>query len=385
MYKEFLSPIPQDEYSLINSDDEGTMAHHLSTYLEEFPDLEDIQIAIFSVEEDRGSVDGNRSSDAGKMVRKAFYELYNHHPNVKIADVGVLKQGHSLADTYTALAEICSGLMAENVLPIIIGGSQDLSYAQYLGYEDEGKFINLLFVDEKIDINGNGEMSNTNYLQNIITHSPSMIFDMSVAAYQQFLVSPKAVAALQQQGYDLYRLGEVQRNLADIEPVIRNSHMISFDFRSIRMSDAPGARNSSVNGLFGQEACKIAQYAGMNERLTSFGIYELNAIMDDKMQSPDLVAQMIWYLIDGYSNRKHDFPNEMESDYVKYTVDFETRDHQLVFWNSKKSSRWWVEMPVLGAVMTGENFYIPCSYNDYQNACQNEIPERWIRAFEKLA
>ena len=42
---------------------------------------------------------------------------------------------------------------------------------------------------------------------------------------------------------------------------------------------------------------------------------------------------------------------------------------------SKKTKRWWMQMP--------DKNFIACSYNDYLSASMNDIPERWLRAQER--
>jgi len=48
---------------------------------------------------------------------------------------------------------------------------------------------------------------------------------------------------------------------------------------------------------------------------------------------------------------------------------------ETVFLQSKKTGRWWMQLP--------DNKYIACSYQDYLLASSNEIPERWLRAQER--
>jgi hypothetical protein len=50
-----------------------------------------------------------------------------------------------------------------------------------------------------------------------------------------------------------------------------------------------------------------------------------------------------------------------------------------------KTDRWWMKLPV----EQGKNRYLnhhllPCSYKDYQQACNNEVPDRWWNALQKM-
>jgi len=48
---------------------------------------------------------------------------------------------------------------------------------------------------------------------------------------------------------------------------------------------------------------------------------------------------------------------------------------ETTFLQSKKTGRWWMQLP--------DKKFIACSYKDYLLASSNEIPERWLRAQER--
>ena len=72
-----------------------------------------------------------------------------------------------------------------------------------------------------------------------------------------------------------------------------------------------------------EEICQIMRYAGLSDKLSSLGIYEVNPKLDRQSLTAQLAAQMIWYFIDGYYFRKHDFPSKEQDDFVKYIVSIE--------------------------------------------------------------
>ena len=186
--------------------------------------------------------------------------------------------------------------------------------------------------------------------------------------------------------FDVYRLGAVRENLEEVEPLVRNADMISVDVSAVRQSDAPGNGNASPNGFYGEEICKIIRYAGLSDKLSSIGFYEVNPRLDVNNQTAHLVAQMMWHFVDGYYNRKHDHPYKDKKDYVKYTVSIKDHKDQLIFYKSKKSDRWWMDVPVKNNY---KNIYekhhlVPCSYSDYETACKDDVPDRWWQAYQKL-
>jgi hypothetical protein len=90
---------------------------------------------------------------------------------------------------------------------------------------------------------------------------------------------------------------------------------------------------------------------------------------------------MIWYLLEGYYHRKQDLPIQ-ENTHTRYTVPIDHHDQDLIFYKSKRSEKWWLEIPRDN--QTGNPLVMPCSYHDYQRATGGEIPDRLIHRLARL-
>ncbi len=352
-----------------------------------FPGLEGVKIALVGVNEDRKSLENTGCADGPDKVREQLYPLFSHWNNVKIADLGNIKQGNTIDDTYFAVKDALSVLIKKDILPIIIGGSQDLTYANYLAYENIGRVINIAAVDPIFDLGQDEEDLNAHsYLSRIIVHQPNFLFNYTNIGFQSYFVNQDAMQLMKNLFFDINRLGNIRANIAETEPMVRNADMLTFDLAAIRAADAPGSYYAGPNGLNGEEACRICRYAGMNDKLTSIGFYEFNPRYDIRNQTALLTAQMIWYFLDGFDNRQHDIPGKNSKDFIRYRVFLENYKEELFFLKSKKTDRWWIEIPVKNK--TGKkqlkNPYTPCSYADYQQALQQEIPDRWWKLQQKL-
>lgn len=352
-----------------------------------FPDHVGAEVAIFGVMEERRAVTNNGCSEAPDFVRKFLYKLFCGQEQVKLIDLGNIKPGNTIDDTYYAVSSVVGELVKKNVLPIIIGGSQDLTYANYLAYEQLEQTVNLVSIDPTIDLGDvEDELNASSYLSKIVLHQPNYLFNYSNIGYQTYFTDPRVIDMMSKMYFDVYRLGEVKSNMQEVEPVVRNADILSFDMGAIRQSDAPGNANATPNGFNGEDACQITRYAGMSDKLSSVGFYELNPLMDHNGQTAHLVAQMIWYLLDGYKHRKRDFPIGKKSEYTKYRVALKDHEHELVFYKSDKSDRWWMDVPYPPNKRSRyeRHHLVPCSYNDYQTACKEEMPDKWWRTFQKL-
>ena len=387
----YLKPINIPDYDI-----EGVMHEHrlgdvISAYenIGQFPDIDGAQMAIIGVNESRNSINNDACKNAPDEVRKYLYALYSSGAKTNIIDLGNIESGAEVNDTYFALKNIISELLQNKILPIVIGGSQDLTYANYLAYEKMGQIINITSVDSHFDL-GNAEESfnSRSYLSKIILHQPNYLFNFTNLGYQTYFVDQAAINLMKNLFFDVYRLGEVRSNMNEVEPMVRNADLISFDLSAIRQSDAPGNGNASPNGFYGEEACQIARYAGLSDKLTSIGFYELNPEFDNNGQTAHLTAQMIWYFIEGFYQRKGDFPHKQKEKYIKYTVAIEVdNEHELIFYKSKNSGRWWMQVPLDNPMSQSKyerHFMVPCSLADYQLASKGEIPDRWWQVYQKL-
>lgn len=373
-----------------DSDNPRKMGNAMTIYEtgKAFPDLDgNIDIALIGVKEDRLAQNNTGCAKAPDEIRQSFYTLFQGNYTVRIADLGNIKPGFTVEDTFFALRDVAASLMSSNIVPVIIGGSQDLTFANYLAYESIGKIINIVSIDNSFDLGKNKETFNSAaFLNRIITHQPNILFNYTNIGYQTYMVDYEVLELMKNLYFDAYRLGMVQADTEDVEPMVRNADMISVDIGCVRQSDAPGNGNASPNGFYGEELCRIMRYAGMSDKMTSLGIYEVNPVHDHHNQTSSLAAQLIWHFIDGFYNRKHDFPIKDKKEYVKYRVAIKELNDEIVFYKSKKSDRWWVEVPCPTRLLTKyERLYLmPCSYKDYKTACNEDIPDRWWQAYQKL-
>lgn len=353
-----------------------------------WPEMGNVKIALIGVNEDRRSVHNHGCAIAPDHVRENLYRLYQGEWNLVMADFGDIRAGASPADTDFALKTVMGALLRKDIIPIIIGGGQDITFAQYLAYQAVEQTVNIVAIDPGFDLGASDdELSSKSWLSKIILHQPNFLFNFSNIGFQTYFVEQDAIQLMGKLNFDIHRLGMSRSKMEDLEPVIRNADLVSFDIGSIRQSEAPANENSSPNGFFGDEACQLARYAGISDKCTSFGIYELNPAFDRKNMTSHLAAQMIWCFIDGYYHRKRDFPFATTDDYTKYRVFLKDHKHEIVFYKSTRSDRWWMEVPYPPnqKLRFERHALVPCTYHDYEEACNDEMPDRWWQTFQKLS
>lgn len=388
---DFFSPLSLEELSPKNGFLTSQLGMKASFYTDRFPELEEnaYDIAIIGVQDDRAAVNNSGCSLAPDAFREQFYLLNEGDFQCKIIDLGNIKAGAAISDTYIAVKMAVSELMKLNILPVIIGGGQDLTYPQYLAYESMEQKVDLVVVDNKFDLDEDDEEGiatrSDTYLNKIFLHQPNYLFNFSNLGYQTYFVNQESLKVMSKLYFDAHRLGEFSTDISLTEPIIRNSNMISFDISAIRSSDAGANANATPNGFYGEQACRIARYAGMNDKLTSIGFYEFNPAYDNNSQTALLLAQIVWYFVDGFYNRKKDFPLSPKSHYITYRTTLSDGTGEMLFVKSKKSDRWWMQVPYPTGVSKNERYHlVPCRYEDYTMAVNGEMPDLWWRTYQKL-
>lgn len=345
------------------------------------PDYQGMDIALIGLREYRGS-ENKGSEKSPDEIRKQLFKLKKGFGDYAVVDLGNFRNGPNLEDTYLRLKEVCSYLMEKNIIPVLFGGSHDLDLGQYYSYENEGKLVSVLNVDNSMDFGG--QNASEGHLGKIFKHNPNYLFSYYQLAYQSYLVDQKEMELIDQLAFEAVRLGVVKENIKDIEPMVRDADMLTFDLSALQVSYAPGASDAKVYGLTGEEACQLSWYAGQNEKLSSVGLYNYDEASDTAdRKNAFVIGTMIWYFIEGFYHRKGD-KNFKSNDYLVYEVHFGGEPETIKFYKSKLSERWWMEVPNAESMgVFNRNRMIACNYSDYEMALTGEVPDRWLNFYSK--
>lgn len=369
---DFLSPVNIATISFDERYKDGQIGNVINIYEEDFPDLDEVQIVILGCGEQRGSGLIHGHSEAPDVIRRHFYELYYWHQDISIADIGNIVVGSLFTDSYAALKTVVQELIGDGKTVIILGGSHDLTLSQYNAYADAKKPIEVSCVDALIDLNLDSPFRHENFLMEMLTGEPNYIRHYNHIAFQSYYVHPRMLETLDKLRFDCYRVGSVKESIDEMEPVIRNSNMFSFDITSIASTYAP-ANSVSPNGLNGEEACVLFRYAGMSPNVNTIGIYGYDVQHDKDELTAKQISHMLWYVLDGRSRGRREAQIDERDSFNEYHTAF--AEVATTFLQSKKTGRWWMQLP--------DHKFIACSYKDYLLASSNEIPERWLRAQER--
>ena len=383
---EFFSPVSTELIDFVKTQDKQVLGHKILKYDEtnaQFPNVNKGDVVFFGVLENRNNVKGSDDDFQLTNFRKSLYKLFSGNWNKRLIDLGDIQPGNTVSDTYYALQNVVCSIIKLGAFPIVLGGSQDLTYAMYRSYDQLDQMVSLVSVDSRFDLRdmSMGVKSN-NYVNNVIIEEPNNLINFTNLGFQTYFNSQEEIDLMDKLYFESYRLGDVVNNLSVVEPVMRDADSVSFDITSIKAAELSSSNFfDSPNGFDGREACTISRYAGMSNKITSFGLFELSSTMSTSGFM--LAAQIVWYFIEGLHCRVNEYSFSSDNHFKKYFVPLEEFD--LLFYESLISKRWWVKMPDIDHK---DNKYqrlslLPCTHEDYLVACNQQIPERIFKAFRK--
>lgn len=335
-------------------------------------DFSEFQFVIIGLTDDRNS-NNEGTMYAASTIRQFLYNLQIHTRQISFLDLGDIITGATVNDTHFAVREVVASLINLNVFIVMIGASQDMMFPILRSSLAAPSRTTFSVIDSSLDIGNTNTFSNTS----LICHLASLplLPRVSFLASQSYLIPASHFDFAEKNSFKLFRLGKIRHDINKAEPVIRDSFALFFDIGAIRQSDAPGNANVSPNGLYAEEACQLCRYFGLSDQSRLFHISEINPSCDIANQTSHLAAQLLWHVFDGYVSRKNDYPAIPLKKLQKIVVSSVESLHDITFYKSLKSDRWWIE---IDNETDGDNSIIPCNFEDYQIACSNHIPDIYV-------
>ena len=365
MFSEYFSPVKFEIIDYVNKLDNNQLGSKLKINgRDNLNSFESLDIVIFSVNEYRFNSGIQKSFNANKDFRKKLYSLYYGNWDLNIYDFGDLENGNLVSDTQFALSKILDFFSKNKILVITIGGSQNLLFDMYSSLKETLQKINLVSVDNKIDFSNNNE----SFLHKIIMDENNKLANFSNIGYQKHLTSVPENKLLDKMYFESINLGKIKSNVAEAEPVLRDSDIVSFNINSVKSGELNNA-HQYPNGLSSYELCSLSRFSGLSSRVNIVSYFE----NWDLSIMNSLLAESTWYVIDGYATRINENPLNESNDFIYYHIELD--NYKFKFYRSKLSDRWWVEF-LNDEIISIEKDIISCTFDDYNNCKNSVIPER---------
>jgi arginase family enzyme len=377
MIAEYLLPVNNEIVDFKNKLSPLAIGKAITIYGDDQSNLKGFDIALIGLSESRKSSEVNKKYIDINSFRKEFYSLFCGDWNVNIIDMGDVINGEDISDTYFALKTINESLLEKNIISFFIGGTQDLTFPLYQAFAKKGDYVNLTSIDNKFDFGQiKKDFDSSSYMSKIIMEKDNKLSHYCNLGFQTFLNSQEEIDLLEKLQFESHRLGKINKKIDLIEPSLRYTNLLSIDFRSVKASELNFIHNYP-NGFESSEICSIARYAGMSDRISCVGVFEVfqNSI------SSALLAQAVWYFIEGFSLRIIEDPKSENFKGKSYHMDLE--NHQIKFYQSDISQKWWFELIEENNNKLIDFSLYPCGHEDYLEACNDDISDKLLLSLKR--
>lgn len=373
MSLELLKPISENLLDELDENHlQGSLFNKINFHTKEsgIPDLNSSNLCLIGISETRNSYFQSDLQDLN-LLRKELYNLKKGKWKITISDLGDLPNGSNVEDTYHALYDICKELYSKKITLVIIGGSNDIIYPIFKSFDSHSKKVNIVSIDNQFDLYQDSDIiSGRTYMNKIILDDSNKLNDFTNIGYQRHLCSYEEIELMEKLFFEKISLGEILENNMKAEPIIRDADIVGFDMKSLSFS-----ANSNPSGIDSRLACILSKYVGQSNKISFFGLFDLNK----NEVSNKLYSEIIWYFIDSFNNRTIESNFDDSQLFFKYIVQTSGRD--IIFYKSKISERWWMTINL----SSNEKIkFLPCLESDYQDALNDNIPIRWLKASKRI-
>lgn len=205
---------------------------------------------------------------------------------------------------------------------------------------------------------------------------------ISIIASQVYYADSSWESNIKGTYYQQARLGAIRAAMQSAEPLLRDSNLLFVDLNAVRNSDFTSASSPTPNGLYAEEICQLMRYAGYSDNLKSMFIsgFDTPKLTENEIDIT-LVAQLLWYALDGLASRKNELPGLTSFASKEFYLDLgEQEPLTLNFMQSQNTGRWWLYVPTANSA----GRWIACDAEDYERAKHHELPYRWISLYNLI-
>ena len=315
---ELLIPVPDEVLSLRTISEPQTLGNKLKIHSEKagVPSFKNTRIAIVGVQETRSIGQPHQRKQNLNGIRKALYGLYIGNWNNNIIDLGDIPIGDKEKDSHKALHDIAKEMYQRNILLIAFGGSQENTLGLCSVFNEFEVYYNLTSIDYKFDFGGDGCLiSPDSYMSKLIASRPNYMTNFCNLGYQSYMVAQDEIDLMERLYFESIRLGRLTSDIKVVEPLMRDSDIISMDMTAVKSNELQGGL-TQVNGFTAQQFCALARYVGISDRVRFVGLCNI----PDSNSSSNLTAQAVWYIIEGMHYRVNEYPFSTKENSVRYVV-----------------------------------------------------------------
>lgn len=264
-------------------------------------------IVIIGCPQDEGvRRNGGRTgaAEAPDAIRRQFYKLTPFNIKKKIFDLGDVPLAATLEETHDILTSVVSQVLRDGKRIIVIGGGNDISYADGCAMAEvfgPEQWIGVN-IDAHLDVRIAAERNSGTPYRQLLEEKRLLPEYFYEVGYQSHFTSPVYYEYIRSLGVNRISL-EIVRSRAEADLELKEqirqkfiAHSTSlntffgFDMDVVRMADAPGTSAPSPLGLRAGEFIQLVKYAASLANTKIIEFTETNPRYDVDDRTAKLVA-----------------------------------------------------------------------------------------------
>lgn len=268
---------------------------------------ENANIVIIGCPQDEGLKNSgirSGSANAPSAIREQFYQLTPFGISAKVCDLGDIPFNGSLEETHKNLNLIVDQALNDGKRIIVLGGGNDISYANGKAMADTFGAENWMGVNisSKFAVLENEPNGSESAYRRILEEKLIRPHSLYEIGYQSHFTSPVYYRYLQDLGVNLSSLEQIRsRETADLElremmrqKFVHHSQTLTtffgFTMSVVRSSDAPGTNTPSPLGLRAGEFIILVKFAASLSNTKIIQFTDVNPEYDVDNRTTKLVA-----------------------------------------------------------------------------------------------
>ena len=254
------------------------------------------------------------AADGPAAIRRALYKLtpdaerFDAFTDLleKTADLGDVPVTGDVEADQKRLGVVLAPLLADGVVPVILGGGHETSFGHFLGYVGAGRDVEILNWDAHADVRplNDGRAHSGSPFRQALEHDSGRCLRYRVAGLQPHSTARAHLDFVNGRGGEgIWRRNVTEVRIRSLALSLAEPTLATFDLDAVDAAAAPGVSAPNVGGLPTDLWLYAAYEMGRSPRVASMDVVELNPAFDVDGRTARLAALTVWHFLKGLAER----------------------------------------------------------------------------------
>ncbi len=254
------------------------------------------------------------AADGPDAIRRALYKLTPdaEHPDLfadlldRTADLGDVPVTGDVEVDQQRLGDVLAPLLADGVVPVVLGGGHETSFGHFLGYVGAVQDVEMLNWDAHADVRPlkDGQAHSGSPFRQALEHTSGRCLRYVVAGLQPHSVARAHLDLIDDHGGEvIWRRNLSEVRIRSIAIGLAEPTLATFDLDAVNAAEAPGVSAPNVGGLPADLWLYAAYEMGRSPLVSSMDVVELNPAFDLDGRTARLAALTVWHFLKGMAER----------------------------------------------------------------------------------